>query len=131
MLIKRMISAINHYNLRSDQEMMERLKIFYIDIVGLQLGFRPPFESTGYWLYAEKKDVLHLSSSKESIKNLININTTFDHMAFTADYRDKFIEILNKNLIPFKERHVPEINTEQLFFKDPAGNGIELIFPNK
>ena len=52
-------------------------------------------------------------------------------MAFTADYRDKFIEILNKNLIPFKERHVPEINTEQLFFKDPAGNGIELIFPNK
>ena len=126
-----MISSINHYNLRSDNKMIEKLKIFYTDIVGLQLGFRPPFKSKGYWLYAGKKDVLHLSSSKEEIKNLININTTFDHMAFTAKNREKFIDTLNKNQIVFKSRHVPEINTEQLFFKDPAGNGIELIFPKK
>ena len=35
---------------------------------------------------------------------------------------------LTKNNITFKERYIPEINIEQLFFKDPAGNGIELIF---
>jgi glyoxylase I family protein len=38
------------------------------------------------------------------------------------------MEILKKNNIIFKERFVPEMNIEQLFFKDPAGNGIELIF---
>jgi len=38
------------------------------------------------------------------------------------------METLEKNNIVFKERHIPEINIDQLFFKDPAGNGIELIF---
>lgn len=50
-----MIRGINHYNLRSEQKMMEILKDFYISVVGLELGVRPPFKSKGYWLYAEKK----------------------------------------------------------------------------
>ena len=33
-----MISGLNHYNLRSEAKMMEILKIFYIEIVGLELG---------------------------------------------------------------------------------------------
>ena len=123
-----MIRGINHYNLRSEQNMMETLKDFYISIVGLKLGVRPPFKSKGYWLYVEKKDVLHLSATKNNEKNLINVNSTFDHMAFTAENREKFIKILNENNITFIERQVPEIKTDQIFFKDPAGNGIELIF---
>tara|TARA_B100000767_G_scaffold229690_1_gene220467 strand:- start:1024 stop:1407 length:384 start_codon:yes stop_codon:yes gene_type:complete len=123
-----MIRGINHYNLRSEQKMMEILKDFYISVVGLELGVRPPFKSKGYWLYAEKKDVLHLSATKNNERNLINVNSTFDHLAFTAENRDNFIKVLNKNNIIFKERKVPEIATDQIFFKDPAGNGIELIF---
>ena len=54
-----MISGINHYNLRSEARMMEVLKNFYIEIVGLHLGARPPFESNGYWLNAgENKNIL-------------------------------------------------------------------------
>ena len=49
-------------------------------------------------------------------------------MAFTAEDRDKYIKILEKKEIKFYLRAVPEIGTEQIFFKDPAGNGIELIF---
>ena len=60
-----MINGIDHYNLRSDEKMIETLKDFYINIVGLNLGHRPPFKSKGYWLYAKEKDVLHLSSSKD------------------------------------------------------------------
>jgi len=123
-----MIEGIDHYNLRSDEKMIEVLKDFYINIVGLKLGVRPPFKSKGYWLYANDKDVLHLSSSKDNIKNLINVNSTLDHVSFSASNKKKFMETLKKNKIIFKERHIPEINIEQLFFKDPAGNGIELIF---
>jgi len=36
-----MINAIDHYNLRSDEKMIEILKDFYINIVGLKLGHRP------------------------------------------------------------------------------------------
>ena len=43
-----MINGIDHYNLRSDEKMIETLKDFYINIVGLKLGHRPPFKSKGY-----------------------------------------------------------------------------------
>ena len=123
-----MISGINHYNLRSEAKMMENLKNFYIEIVGLKLGTRPPFKSNGYWLNAGQKDILHLSETKKNDDNPVNIKNTFDHMAFTAEDKDKYIKILEINEIKFHLRIVPEIGTEQIFFKDPAGNGIELIF---
>jgi len=123
-----MINGIDHYNLRSDEKMIETLKNFYINIVGLKLGYRPPFKSKGYWLYAKEKDVLHLSSSKDNIKNLINIDSTLDHVSFSANDKSFLMETLEKNNIVFKERYIPEINIDQLFFKDPAGNGIEIIF---
>ena len=123
-----MISGINHYNLRSEAKMMENLKNCYIEIVGRQLGTRPPFKSNGYWLNAGQKDILHLSETKKNDDNPVNIKNTFDHMAFTAEDKDKYIKILEINEIKFHLRVVPEIGTEQIFFKDPAGNGIELIF---
>ena len=123
-----MIKGIDHYNLRSDEKMIETLKDFYINVVGLKLGHRPPFKSKGYWLYADAKDILHLSKSKDNKKNLINVDSTLDHVSFSALNKVLFMEILKKNNIIFKERFVPEMNIEQLFFKDPAGNGIELIF---
>ena len=126
-----MIKGIDHYNLRSDENMIEVLKDFYINIVGLKLGHRPPFKSKGYWLYTNDKDVLHLSTSKDNIKNLINVNSTLDHVSFSASNKKTFMEALKNNNIIFKERYIPEINIEQLFFKDPAGNGIELIFLDK
>ena len=126
-----MINAIDHYNLRSDEKMIETLKDFYINIVGLKLGHRPPFKSKGYWLYAKEKDLLHLSSSKDNVKNLTNVNSTLDHISFSASDKVFFIGLLERNNIIFKERYIPKINIEQLFFKDPAGNGIELIFLDK
>ena len=126
-----MIRAINHYNLRSEFKMMEILKNFYIEVVGLEMGTRPPFKSNGFWLNAGKKDVLHLSETKKNDENPVNIKNTFDHMAFTAVDKDKYIKILKEREIEFYLRSVPEIGTEQIFFKDPAGNAIELIFCNK
>jgi glyoxylase I family protein len=125
-----MIEGINHYNLRADEATIEVLKDFYIEIVGLKLGHRPPFKNGGYWLYANQKDVLHLSFSKNGIVNELNINSTFDHMAFTCRDDNKYIDLLTKKNIKFSIREIPEIGTRQIFFKDPAGNGIELIFPN-
>ncbi len=123
-----MIQGLNHYNLRSDPETMEALKEFYIKIVGLKLGFRPPFKSNGYWLYAGNKDILHLSETKNDEKKDHHVNSTFDHMAFSAEDIEKFSEKLKANNIDFYYREVPEIGTKQIFFKDIVGNGIELIF---
>ena len=123
-----MINGLNHYNLRSEAKMMEVLKNFYIEIVGLKLGVRPPFESNGYWLNIGGKDILPLSEAKKNGNNPANTKNTFDHMAFSAEDKENFIKILREKDIEFYLREVPEIGTEQIFFKDPAGNGIELIF---
>ena len=126
-----MICGINHYNLRAAPEIIENLKKFYIEIVGLKLGHRPPFNNGGYWLYANDKDVLHLSFSKNDITNELHVSSTFDHMAFTAENEIDHINMLKENNIDYIIREVPEIGTRQIFFKDPAGNGIELIFSNE
>ena len=57
-----------------------------------------------------------------------HVNSTFDHMAFSAKNIDQFSKKLKENNIKFYYREVPEIGTKQIFFKDIVGNGIELIF---
>ena len=80
------------------------------------------------WLNVGGKDILHLSEAKKNGNNPANTKNTFDHMAFSAEDKENFIKILRKKDIEFYLREVPEIGTEQIFFKDPVGNGIELIF---
>ena len=122
------ILGFNHYNLRAERSMMEQLKVFYRDVVGLQIGDRPQLTSFGYWLYAESKDVLHLSEAKPEEKRKENVATTFDHVAFTATDYDATIVRFEKLGIQFKTREISDAGQKQIFFRDPAGNGIELNF---
>lgn len=122
------ILGFNHYNLRAERSMMEQLKVFYRDVVGLRIGDRPQLTSFGYWLYAESKDVLHLSEAKPEEKRKENVATTFDHVAFTATDYDATIVRLEKLRIQFKTREISDAGQKQIFFRDPAGNGIELNF---
>ena len=120
--------GLNHYNLRASRAMMEQLKVFYRDVVGLQIGDRPKLTSFGYWLYAGSKDVLHLSEAKAEEKRKENVATTFDHVAFTATDYDATIVRLEKLGIKFKAREIADAGQKQIFFSDPAGNGVELNF---
>ncbi len=122
------VVAINHYNLRTPRNLLEQLKIFYCDLVGLTNGYRPPFSSYGYWLYAAEKDVLHLSEEKQGETRIPNITSTFDHVAFTCTDPDKMEARLITKKIAYKIVYVELTGCKQIFFKDPAGNGIELDF---
>jgi len=122
------ILGFNHYNLRAERLMMEQLKVFYRDVVGLQIGERPQLTSFGYWLYAGNKDVLHLSEAKSEEKRKENVATTFDHVAFTATDYDATIARLEKLTIKYRVREINDAGQKQIFFSDPAGNGIELNF---
>jgi catechol-2,3-dioxygenase len=123
-----MITGLNHYNIRTDLTTMNRLGKFYIDIVGLKDGYRPPYESKGYWLYSGKKDVLHLAVTKKNETKDHCLGCSFDHAAFSAKNYSKTINHLKKNNIDFYCREVPLLGNKQIFFKDPVGNGIEFFF---
>ena len=122
------ILGFNHYNLRAERLMMEQLKVFYRDVVGLQIGDRPQLTSFGYWLYAGSKDVLHLSEANADEKRKENVATTFDHVAFTATDYDATVARLEKLGVQFRAREISDAGQKQIFFSDPAGNGIELNF---
>jgi glyoxylase I family protein len=72
--------------------------------------------------------VLHLSEAKAEEKRKENMATTFDHVAFTATDYDATIARLEKLGIKFRTREISDAGQKQIFFSDPAGNGIELNF---
>ncbi|MBK8745151.1 MAG: VOC family protein [Propionivibrio sp.] len=120
--------GFSHYNLRSSRELMEKLRLFYCEVVGLAVGYRPPFASAGYWLYVGERDVLHLTESTPGETRSTEAVTTFDHAAFNCSDRMAFERRLAEHGIQFKVARVPQTGQIQLFFRDPANNGVELNF---
>jgi catechol-2,3-dioxygenase len=124
-------TGLSHFNLRAPRELMERLRSFYCEVVGLSPGERPPFESFGYWLYAGEQAVLHLSETRPGESCDPGVTTTFDHAAFSCTGRADFECKLVKLGIAYATARVPGTSQVQLFIRDPAGNGVELNFANE
>ncbi|HEY8119628.1 MAG TPA: VOC family protein [Methylophilaceae bacterium] len=122
------VAGFNHYNLRASRELLDQLKAFYRDVVGLHEGSRPAFRSFGYWLYAGDKDVLHLSEASVGEIRQTGILTTFDHVAFTCTDVDATEKHLTRHGVNYETRLVPATGVKQIFFRDPAGNGVEFNF---
>jgi catechol-2,3-dioxygenase len=125
-----MIISFSHYNLRAPRSLLDELRDFYCKVVGLRLGERPPLASFGYWLYAGERDVLHLSESNVDEHRTTHVSGTFDHAAFNCRNRIEVEARLIAHEISFETVHVPQTGRVQLFFDDPAGNGVELNFEN-
>ena len=122
------VSGFDHYNLRAEHPMLEELRDFYRDVVGLTLGDRPPFKSFGYWLFSGDRPVLHLSEAGAGELRSHTAASTFSHAAFNCTGRAEFERRLRDRGIEFRTAQVPLLNIDQLFFHDPAGNGVELQF---
>ena len=123
------VHGIAHYNFRLERQLLEVVREFYEAVIGLQVGPRPPFKSFGYWLYADGRDVLHLSEELPGDKRRAGSDLTFDHVALEASNWPLTIQELRAAGIDFAEDLVPSTGRRQIFFRDPAGNGVELIFP--
>jgi len=120
--------GLDHYNIRAPSPLLEELRDFYCATVGLYVGARPAFRSHGYWLYAGSQDVLHLSQTQAGETREVGAVPTFDHVAFTCEDFDSMRATLTAAGIAFEVDEVPFGNRWQIFFRDPAGNGIELNF---
>ena len=122
------VRAFDHYNLRADRALLDALRDFYRDVVGLAVGDRPPFRSFGYWLYCDGRPVLHLSQTSDGEQRPSGAVNTFSHAAFNCTGRAEYERRLQALGIPYRTAAVPLLNITQLFFHDPAGNGVELQF---
>lgn len=138
------IGKLDHYSIRTlDVEASRR---FYTEVMGFKVGFRPPFNFPGLWLYndrpyPESYGVVHVIgvdlSNPEGLKEYLgdrDLDTlkgtgTVDHMAFAATGLADMRERLKRLEVPHRERSVPSLGLHQVFFEDPSSVTIELNYP--
>lgn len=120
------VAGLDHYNLRAPRALLDEMRTFYCEIVGLTVGERPAFSSFGYWLYAGGRAVVHLTESAPG--EAVAPGTTFSHAAFNCSGRSAFTRELARLGIRYQVAQVPQTGQVQLFLEDPAGNGVELLF---
>src|SRR5512142_650409 len=123
-----MIRGIDHYNLRASREVLDRLRDWYRDAVGLEVGERPPLNNFGYWMYAGGHPVLHLSEAAPGESHPVPGAGTFDHVAFACQGLAETRTRLEALGLAMRMARVPRTGQTQIFLHDPAGNGVELNF---
>lgn len=119
---------INHINIRVSGDRLTTVRDFYCEVLGLQVGSRPNFASHGYWLYAGKHALIHLSVCRQDEVRSVNVNNTLDHVAFNCENRPAMCGKLTAMGVQFSSSQVPDSPIHQVFFYDPVGNGVELSF---
>jgi catechol-2,3-dioxygenase len=122
------VRAFDHYNLRAPRALLDDLCAFYRDVVGLTVGARPPFRRFGYWLCAGERPVLHLGEADAGEICDTPVSGTFNHASFNCTGKREFEARLRARGVDYRTARVPLTGHVQLFFLDPAGNGVELQF---
>ena len=133
------IIGLHHFNIRVAASELAALRTFYTDAIGLTVGPRPPFQSVGTWLYAGSIAIIHLTqmNSGETVapgspsalpESLEKRCSAFDHIALACTDLDDTLRRLNSHGVQYTRTEVPSIGEVQLFFRDPSGVAVELIF---
>jgi catechol 2,3-dioxygenase-like lactoylglutathione lyase family enzyme len=119
------LARLDHINIAAPPAVLDECRRFYVDVLGLHDGPRPPFRSRGYWLYAGQEPVVHLTESSEAGSGGTG---AFNHIAFACEGLEAMLERLRAHAIEFTIDRVPQTGATQLFLRDPAGVGVELNF---
>jgi catechol 2,3-dioxygenase-like lactoylglutathione lyase family enzyme len=112
---------------------LEMTKAFYCDVLGFEVGERPPLEFPGYWLYLDGVACVHVAerAAYEAHAARLGLSATpapIDHVAFAAEGYEQLAERLDAGGIEAVANAAPGAGLRQLFFSDPNGVRIELNF---
>jgi len=132
------LETLQHILILADD--LEATRDFYIDVLGMTLGPRPPFKFAGYWLYVGEDPVVHLASAHRDASQLEYFDDqdkgsvddigrgAVDHAAFGAKGYVDFVAHLDQLGIKYARQTVPEAGQHQIFFRDPNGVRLEVNF---
>jgi|APMed6443717190_1056831.scaffolds.fasta_scaffold40878_4 catechol 2,3-dioxygenase-like lactoylglutathione lyase family enzyme len=122
------IRALDHVNIRAHRAVLDELKTFYCDVLGLRAGPRPPFPRFGYWLHAGERAVVHLYESEPGEARATHDDHTLDHFAFACDDLAGVVATLERHGLAYRKASLPGRDVVQIFVRDPAGHSVELDF---
>ena len=117
------IVGMNHFTVLAEN--LEATKDFYMNVLGLEEGYRPPLGFPGAWLYSNKQAVLHIIAGRPLPEKRAGV---LDHMAFSATSLAATVSALKARGIEYVLRRQPDSGTWQLFCQDPSGAKVELDF---
>jgi len=119
------VDALQHVNIRCGD--VEASREFYARILGLTVGARPPFASTGYWMYLGDHPIVHLVQRPDGEPRAEGPGN-LDHVGFGGVDLAGTRAQLEAAGIPFREKIVPRDGSIQIFVIDPDGVRVELNF---
>ena len=129
------LDVLQHYTIEPAD--LEATKDFYVDVLGLTVGDRPPLNFPGYWLYCGGVATVHLLGPRQPREGItvrppdMKMDNTgrLDHIAFTATGLADVRARIKEHNVTFREQVLPRIGATQLFVFDPDGVGVEINFP--
>ncbi|MBE9557096.1 MAG: VOC family protein [Proteobacteria bacterium] len=133
------LTRLDHFSIRTAD--VEKTRDFFVMVLGLTDGERPPFNFPGAWLYCAGKPVVHIIGIDPNDKSgLVDYlgdgdeeaptgSGAVDHLAFMAEDLNATRALLEQAGVATREREVPLLGLRQIFMEDPNGVTIELNFP--
>jgi catechol 2,3-dioxygenase-like lactoylglutathione lyase family enzyme len=119
------VDQLQHVNIRCAD--VEVTREFYIRVLGLRVGPRPPFLSTGYWMYLGDHPIVHLVQ-RPAGEAATSGPGSLDHVGFGGVDLEGTRAQLQAAGIPYREKVVPRDGGVQIFVVDPDGVRVELNF---
>ena len=120
------LGGLDHVTIRIRPEALGPVRDFYVEVLGLEEGERPPFTFPGHWLYVGGRPVVHLAG-REGLDAGTDTGG-LDHVAFSATGLSETRARLDERRVAYREQTVPLLGLHQLFVTDPAGIKVELNF---
>lgn len=118
------LNRLDHVNLRTAN--LQRLQDFYVEVLGLTPGARPPFAFGGAWLYSAGYPTVHLVEVAEPPAPEGELR--LEHFAFAAEGLGDFLAGLKRRGVDYRIGVVPGFDIIQVNVHDPDGNHIHIDF---
>jgi catechol 2,3-dioxygenase-like lactoylglutathione lyase family enzyme len=114
---------------------IDRTRDFYCDVVGLEVGERPPLQFPGYWLYAGGTPCVHIAERRPYAVHAARLGLAVpsedpgigpvDHIAFIALDYEALTARLAEIGVDAVTNAVPG-GPRQVFIEDPNGVRVEI-----
>ena len=117
------LGALDHVNVRTAE--VQAMREWYVRVLNMIDGERPPFPFPGAWLYIGGHPCVHLVGLD---KEPANTDPKLEHFAFSATGLKEFQTKLDKLGEKYDVRVVPGLGIVQFNVWDPDGNHIHVDF---
>ena len=117
------LGTLDHVNVRTAK--VQAMRAWYVRVLGMVDGDRPPFPFPGAWLYAGANPVVHLVGVDDEP---LNADPKLEHFAFSAKGLKEFRAKLDAAGDKYDVRVVPKLGIVQFNLWDPDGNHIHVDF---